>query len=375
MTIRSKYFGVGFCFGLCFPIGAIIFEMILKGNTDILLLHNQNKILYMIDSAPIFLGLFAYIGGRFQEKAQNISADLDQNMENLEVSYKVQTEQTNRMKETSIQINQTSKELMDNLSVINNNFDAINTVTEELIVCIEDVKESSATMEIDSTRIDEEVAEISEELLQSLNHLKAFKSIVSLLSEMIYKMDHELQAELKQFTLLEGEIDEIANLKDAIDHISSQIDLLSLNASIEAARAGEAGKGFSVVANEIKKLSTESYQSTAMIDSVIQKVKSRSDAIINNIDVQKHNVDDIKSKLNDLLSQVELIFNSQNNEQKMIVNIEKSSALQHEHNTLLNDSLKLILTEIDKISQKLSDSQDSLTYNQEKIIQLNAFNS
>ncbi len=45
-----------------------------------------------------------------------------------------------------------------------------------------------------------------------------------------------------------------------IDHISTSINLISVNASVEAARAGEFGKGFAVIAAEIQSLSSQSKQ-------------------------------------------------------------------------------------------------------------------
>ena len=70
-------------------------------------------------------------------------------------------------------------------------------------------------------------------------------------------------------------VEEINSIVRAIEEITTQTNLLSLNASIEAARAGESGRGFAVVAGEIGALAQQSADSAKQISIIISNIVSQ----------------------------------------------------------------------------------------------------
>ena len=97
-------------------------------------------------------------------------------------------------------------------------------------------------------------------------------------NDLIRKAEGIVGAQKQQMNQVSGAMDtisqcskEIKAISDTVKDIASQTNLLALNASIEAARAGAAGKGFAVVAESIKKLASESADSTEKIQSMISR--------------------------------------------------------------------------------------------------------
>ena len=68
---------------------------------------------------------------------------------------------------------------------------------------------------------------------------------------------------------LEKKSMEILKIVEVITSISSQTNMLALNASIESARAGEAGRGFAVVAEQIRQLAEQTKNAVENISSIV----------------------------------------------------------------------------------------------------------
>lgn len=169
--------------------------------------------------------------------------------------------------------------------------------------------------EIENTvGITNQVVDYARESEASVNNGLHLVNELASQSDVITKMNSNV---VHSMDSLKAKVSEVQNIIVIILNISSQINLLSLNASIESARAGDAGRGFAVVATQIRELANQTKGGAESISDIIAKLNHNAfeaaEAVMSNVkaaDNQKKLINSAESDFNNIHDQIKKLKQS-----------------------------------------------------------------
>ena len=236
------------------------------------------------------------------------------------------TEISDDMSQSAEQCKNISDGLTDSNSSQNGSIEKLNDYLTDLNQSIEDVANAATELAGVSSSLatgSDEVRVLCSEAVKSSedgrSEMKVMTESVTVLNSTIGQL-----AEIIRMTA--ATVDEIKGITDTIGDISSQTNLLSLNASIEAARAGEMGRGFAVVAGEVGALANQSSQAASHISTLVETITE--------------NIVDINKKADDCLKDME----------KCLAGVDRS-----------NESFDVIFENISKATDAIGDIADGIS--------------
>ena len=305
-------------------------------------------------------------------------------------------EKMQSMKENAVQTSDTLFHMVTELGAITEtSLHANQSIAEESERLLQGTMENSGAVE----HANERMEAIAERLanLSDMNHTTAIltEQIGDNSKENQRRMDdatgcmekiHKSTDECKRVIRTLGEQSkEIIGIVQTITDISSQTNILALNASIEAARAGENGRGFAVVAEEIQKLSEQTKTAVENIGTIVRQVVNNTDNAVRAMDenvqltqngmesIRKanestilitssnqelsqkiHSIDSVAKEIRESSDDVAVGMKQINrNTQQNCIAVEQVTAATQE-NSAGTESLAAIVDQIQTLSQKLN---------------------
>lgn len=232
----------------------------------------------------ILCGIYMILVNQQQLKLNNAkleAAELEKNKSDNMLEKIIEV--SDKMANTVVTVTEKMDFLKESLNKTMMSMQEVTTGTTDTVNAVQNQLEKTEEIQSHINDVSGVSQNIVTDMQSATDEIAAGKENVTLLVEQAQISEAAGSRVAEELSSLMEYAKKMGNIISAIENVTEQTSLLSLNASIEAARAGEAGRGFAVVASEISTLSGQTQSATVEITELINDISAELNAVVNEI--------------------------------------------------------------------------------------------